>query len=324
MGKKDMKDRLFFSDKERFAELINQCVYHGERILLSENLEFLKRKYPSLTGTSGEKERDIVVRDQKSNICYGLEIETESDYSMPERVMVYDACEYEYQIKEIDKKHMSESDYDSYREKKSRMKENDFLLPIITVVLYLGEGHWKSRCRLTEMFPIQIREWKLQEEYLNEYNFPLIEADFVNPENYRTDLREFFQAMQCRQDREQLASLFQAERFQNLSIETVQEIAVHLRMKGLIWKIKREVESVAMCKAVDDWLADERNKGRQEGIKEGEMKGVKKGIKEGKKKGKKEEKLQIIKRMQAEGMEESLIRRVTKCTKAELAAAAGE
>ena len=87
-----------------------------------------------------------------------------------------------------------------------------------------------------------------------------------------------------------------------------------------------------MCKAVDDWLADERNKGRMEGIREGEMKGelkgVKKGIKEGKKKGKKEgkkeEKLQIIKRMQAEGMEESLIRRVTKCTKAELEAAAGE
>lgn len=231
MGKKDMKDRPFFSDKDRFAELINQYIYHGERILLSENLELLKRRYSSLTGISGEKERDIVMRDRKHNICYGLEIETESDYSIPERVMVYDVCEYEYQIKEIDKRHMSEGDYNGYREKKSRMKEIDSLIPIITVVLYLGEGHWEGRRRLTEMFPMQIREWELQEEYLNEYNFPLIEADFVNPENYRTGLREFFQAMQCRQDRKQLAGLFQTERFQKLSIETVQEIVVHLRMK---------------------------------------------------------------------------------------------
>lgn len=79
--------------------------------------------------------------------------------------------------------------------------------------------------------------------------------------------------IECRQDRKQLAGLFQTERFQNLSVETVQEIAVHLRMKGLTRKIKREAESVAMCKAVDDWLADERNEGRQDGIREGEMKG---------------------------------------------------
>lgn len=98
--------------------------------------------------------------------------------------------------------------------------------------------------------------------------------------------------------------------------EAQEEIAVHLSMKGLmrkIEKIKTEEGSVAMCRAVKEWLEDERNQGRLEGIKEGEMRGVKRG--------KKEEKQQIIKRMQAEGLEENLIRRMTKCTKAELAAA---
>ncbi len=303
MGKKDMKDRPFFSDKERFVELINHSVYHGKKILLPENLEPLSRKYTLLSGTFGEKERDIVMKDRKHNIYYGMEIETESDYSMPERVLVYDACEYEYQIKEIHKRHMEKGDYGSYREKKSRMKAEDLLLPMITVVLYLGEGHWESRRRLTEMFHIPDGKGKALKKYPNDYDFPLIEADFMDPENYRTDLREFFLAMQCRQDKEQLAKLFQTERFQNLSIETVQEIAVHLRMKGLIQKIDKE-EKVSMCKAVDDWLADERNKGKRE--------------------GKKEEKLQIIRRMQAEEMEESLICRLTRCTKAEFAAALGK
>lgn len=87
---------------------------------------------------------------------------------------------------------------------------------------------------------------------------------------------------------------------------------MHLSMKGLmrkIEKIKTEEGGVAMCRAVKEWLEDERNQGRREGIREG------------KKEGKKEEKQQIIKRMQAEGLEENLIRRMTKCTKAELAAA---
>jgi len=38
MGKKDMTGRTFFSDRERFAELINVHLYHGEKILLPENL----------------------------------------------------------------------------------------------------------------------------------------------------------------------------------------------------------------------------------------------------------------------------------------------
>lgn len=96
MGKMDVKDRPFFSDAGRFAELINRNIYHGKKILLPENLELLRRRYPSLSGTSGNKERDVLMRDKRGNICYGMEIETESDCSMPERIMTYEACEYEY------------------------------------------------------------------------------------------------------------------------------------------------------------------------------------------------------------------------------------
>ena len=313
MGRQDTKDRPFFSDEGRFAELINRNVYRGEKILLPENLTLLRRVYPSLSGASGEKERDVVMKDRKLNICYGLEIETESDYSMPERVMVYDACEYEYQIREIHKRHMSDGDYDSYREKKSRMKEADFLLPMITTVLYLGEVHWEAHYKLSQMLWHSVEERALSVVGFQDYSFPLIEADFVKPEDYQTDLRDFFQAMQCRRDKKRLIKLLQTERFLHLDRQTEQVIAVHLNMKGLLQKMEKENKS--MCKAVQDWIEDERNKGRREGIKEGKR--------EGKKEGKKEEKLQIIRRMQEKGLEESLIRQMTKCTKAEFAAVAG-
>lgn len=56
--------------------------------------------------------------DERKKIYYGLEIETESDYSIPERIMVYDVSEYEEQIKEIHKKNKENKRYKTYREKK--------------------------------------------------------------------------------------------------------------------------------------------------------------------------------------------------------------
>lgn len=103
MGKKDIVDRPFFSDRERFAELVNAVLYGGRQILLPENLVLHRRKYPSLSSAGGESERDVLMEDAVQNICYGIEIETESDYSMPERVINYDACDYGFQMRELDR-----------------------------------------------------------------------------------------------------------------------------------------------------------------------------------------------------------------------------
>lgn len=305
MGKKDIVDRPFFSDCERFAELINCSVYGGEEILSPKDLNLLHRKYPSLSGASGENERDVLMRDRKHNICYGIEIETESDYSMPERVMVYDICEYEYQIKELHKEHIDRKDYKNYREKKSRMKESDILLPIVTVVLYLGEGRWEGRLRLSQMFGKAENMKNLIGARLHDYDFPLIEADYVNPEDYKTDLKEFFQAMQCRDDRKGLERLFKTERFQNIRLETARAIAVHLNVKELIHKMDKE--ELPMCRAFEELMEEKRQEGKIKGISE----------------GKREEKVLIIKRMIKEGLDEALISRVTKCTKEEYTMAAG-
>ncbi len=60
MGRKDIADRLYFSDCRRFAELINVVLYHGEEVLLPGNLSLLRRKYPSLSSACGELERSFI------------------------------------------------------------------------------------------------------------------------------------------------------------------------------------------------------------------------------------------------------------------------
>lgn len=300
MRKKDIVDRPYFSDCERFAELMNVALYHGERVLRAEDLVLQRRKYLSLSSTYGEMERDVLMKDARQNIYYGIEIETESDYSMPQRVMAYDTCEYEYQMKQLDRGHRDRKDYQGYRERKSRMKESDYLLPTVTVVLYLKEGHWEGRRKLSQLFRVSGESRKLLGGKLHDYSFPLIEADHVNPEDYSTDLKEFFQAMQCRRDREKLKALFQTEAFQCLSTETAHTIARHLHIERLIYKMERE--ELPMCKAFDDLMKEERREGRREGKRE----------------GRREEKIRIIRQMVKEGLDESLIRRMTKCTEEEL------
>ena len=83
MGKIDIVDRPYFSDRERFAELMNVALYHGERVLRPGDLVLRRGKYPALSHAYSEMERDVLMTDTRQNICYGIEIETESDYGMP-------------------------------------------------------------------------------------------------------------------------------------------------------------------------------------------------------------------------------------------------
>ncbi len=309
MGRKNIVDRPYFSDCRRFAEVINVMLYGGKRVVLPENLRLRQRRYPSMSGDSGEMERDILMEDVGGRVCYGIELETESDYSMPERIMVYDACDYEYQIKKLAQGHRDRKEYCSYREKKSRIKESDEILPMVTVVLYLGEGHWKGRRRLSQMCRGGEELGRLAGEGFYDYGFCLAEADYLNPEEYRTDLKEFFQAMQCRGDREKLRRLFRTDGFQRLGAETEHVIARHLHIKRLLYKVEKE--ELPMCKAFDELMREERQAGRKEGKREGKREGIK------------EERLLVIGRMIMKGFDEAQIRELTNCTRKELAAAAG-
>lgn len=306
MGRKDLAGKEFFADRERFAELMNVILYRGEDVVRAQNLIRMERTYPSPL-RDGEKSRDVLMKDTKQNICYGLELETEADYSMPERVLSYDVCEWETQIREIGKQRdRKEMDY---RDKKSRLRLKDSLMPVVTVVLYLGGGHWQGSRRLSELFSISPQSRKRLNDLLPDYGFPLAEADYVDAGICKTDLREFFHAMQCRTDKGKLRALLHTERFSNLKEETEWAIAVYLDRKHLIKKMKQE--GIGMCQALDELMEDKKQEGKREGKREGRLA------------GRKEEKRVIISRMLQEGMDKALIRRVTDCTEAEVELAAG-
>lgn len=196
----------------------------------------------------------------QSIVCYGLELEESVDYSMPERMLSYDTGEYERQIREIVSRHTEKKEYGNYQEKKSRMKAEDRLSRVINLVLYLGEGHWDGPRKMSELFEEKKENVTSGSE---EYALYIIEADYVNPDDYETDLKEFFLALQCRNDKKRFKELFKKESFQNLSAETQRAILVTLKLELVIEK--KEMGGISMCRAFEELMHDQKEEGREEG-----------------------------------------------------------
>lgn len=265
MGKIDVCNKAYFSDRHRFADLINVHIYQGSKVVFYEDLRRVRGKYPSISSASGEKERDILMEHEEFLLYYGLELEESIDYSMPERVLSYDAGEYERQIREIVSWHKEKNEYKDYQEKKSRLKPEDRLRRVINLVLYLGEGHWDGPRKMSELFEEKIENPVYGNE---EYELHIIEADYVNPEDYETDLKEYFLALQCRNDKKRLQELFKKKSFQNLSEETQRAILVTLKLEAVI--ARKEMEGITMCRAFEELLHDQKEEGKEEGREEGE------------------------------------------------------
>lgn len=272
MGKYDNVDRDYFSVKKRFAELISVGIYHKKLTVREEELEKTEGTYPSLSNLSGKKERDGIFLCHGQKVKYGLEIENCTDYGMPHRMFTYDACDYEKQTTDLYKTHQAQKDLKSYEEIKSKMKPSDKLYPVVNMLLYLGQGHWKGGRALRDMFDVPEQYQPFLYDKIQNYSFAIIEADKVNPNDFHTDLKQFFMALQCRSDKNKLNELFERKDFQNLNLDTQHMITVHLDMKQLEKKVMEEKKE--MCKAYRELIRDWKQEGFSQGINQGINQGI--------------------------------------------------
>ncbi|MBR1852426.1 MAG: hypothetical protein IJ794_04525 [Lachnospiraceae bacterium] len=266
MGKYDNVDREYFTDPERAAELFSAGVYHWRLHIGREELKTIERTYPSLNSLSDRLERDAIFLCEKQHVKYGLEIETHADYGIPRRFLTYDACEYEREAEEIQNEHMQQRDLQKFDEIKSGMKPSDSYYPVINLLLYLGKGHFRGSETLRELFAVPQKIKPFVFEKIQNYSYALMEAEYVDPEEFRTDLRYFFRAMQCRNDKAKLKALLADREYEHLGRAVQKVIVIHMGIKALIKKVIEEDEE--MCKAYRDLIADERAEARQTGIQQ--------------------------------------------------------
>lgn len=269
---KDLVDYKYLSDNLRYADLFNGVLFGGEEVLAAESLTGEDTKLVlSPEGQNRGRYRDVIRKYEKdvSYAVLGVENQEAVDYTMPFRIMEYEAGEYSRQLSEIRKSHERLKDVvgDEYL---CRFKKSDKIHPCITLVLYWGDN-WDGSRTLKEMMHLEDLPEPLG-NYVNDYPIHLVNVkELEDTSVFKTDLRLVFDFMKQSKDRAGMRKLLQEnEEYKNVSRDAYEMMRVHTNFRELDKLIeeneKKEEEEVDMCQAIREMMEEEREIGIEQGI----------------------------------------------------------
>ena len=172
MREKDITEKALENYNEVFADIVNALVFDGEKIVKGTELEQVlpRESYNNSEGEIHEQERDVVKAWKNGRIRIALlamENQTDVDYDMPLRVISYDGVSYGTQVN-------------------NKMQKSRY--PVITLVLYFGDGPWTGPRSLKERLTIPERA----ERFVNDYKLHIIEVGQLSREEierFQSDFR---------------------------------------------------------------------------------------------------------------------------------------
>ena len=303
MGKYDRCMKAYLQDKRRFADLFNGSCFQGRQVIRAEDLEEASGSYVAAEegqpGKSLQKGteifRDVKMRYRSGMILQVLAVENQSyiDYGMPVRCMGYDAAEYHRQLKAkkrrwnlMNRRQKGSSIISgavsaaTSHEKLSGILKPDRLQPVYTVCLYSGTDPWDGPRTLSDMMAFHpndnylrflFRDYPLNLFCVNEHS---------GFDEFHTDLRQLFRAMNCRKDKQKLTELMGDKLYSHLNEDTWDAIAVMtdnaalLQNKEAFRNTYGNQEGFNMCQALDELMADKMNEGILIGKHEGKHEGI--------------------------------------------------
>ncbi len=158
----------------------------------------------------------------------------------------------------------------------SGMAKDEKLNPVTTIVFYHGEDPYDGCTNLHDMLEFN-KENKTFKRFVADYHINLFKAEDLDENMFETGLHELIGFLKHRNDKQGLINFIEQdkERIQNMDEATLDVVSVMLSIPAFITKgeDKMEGEEHNLCKALTEWLADER----EAGIKEGERKGREEG-----------------------------------------------
>lgn len=147
MAKTDELMKKLFKHKEIFADLFNATLFNGKQIIKAEKLAELNTENihvdesisSNVNPSILKRYRDLCMRQDDSvlQIILGCENQSEIDYSMPIRTMLYDALKYTEQQNNLELRKRKDGTY--YH---SKLRKDDKVLPVLTLIFYYGDKEW--------------------------------------------------------------------------------------------------------------------------------------------------------------------------------------
>ena len=275
--KPDVILKNFWKNNERFADLFNAVLFHGEQLLNPSDLMEADTDISSIVTFKEHTETVQKILDVVKKTAYGidfviwgLENQMHTHYAMHLRHMLGDALGYFKEYTELTKKNKHEKYLDNSREFLSGMKKTDRLHPVITLCVYYGEEPWDGPFSLLDMLEIP-EELK---PLVCDYKMNLLQVrDSENYLFHSKDVNTVFDITR---------NIFQKKHKKINDAYWNQEISSELGLvigsitasQQLIDRaLERKGGTFVMCKALEEWEEEIKLKYLHEGLREGKREG---------------------------------------------------
>lgn len=274
---KDLCGNVFFSDNERYADIINGLGCDGVPFVRGEDLqEFDTRTY--LRGRRGpgrrRKRGKLLYRDMVRKTPFGvnfaiigIENQEEIDYALPLRTMCYDAGTYEKQAAAVRRRVRKHAGGLTPGEYLYGFRKDSRLFPTVTFVLYYGEKEWDGAKDLHGLLDFTDIPDSLREKVSN-YRIHVIEVRKLTDTNiFRTDVKQVFDFIRFSGDKKKLKALMESDPAYAFLEEDAYDMVAGCAGEEEMFRIKdkyRKGGKVDMCQGLREWIADERQEGKAE------------------------------------------------------------
>lgn len=276
----DLLLKCYFSDNERYADLINGLGFGGRQVVKASDLTELDSQtgqYERAVSRSGTvygktRNRDLI-RKTAFGVNFaviGIENQEQVHYLMPLRIMTYDSGEYQRQAAQIKRRVHKQSGITN-AEYLSGFTKDSKLYPCVTFVLFYGE-EWDGSHDLHGILdfadiPAELRG------LVSNYSINVIEIrKLESTDNFHTDLKQVFDFIRFSKDKQKLKELVENDSTYQEMEESAYDVAVAFSGAEELVDIKKNYKkerNVNMCQALKEMLQDERDEGRVEGRIEG-------------------------------------------------------
>lgn len=279
--KADVILKDFWRQNERFADLFNAVIFRGKQVIKPEDLTERDTDMSGIIQFKGYQETLERTRDVVKKMAYGVEfavlgIESQQKihYAMPLRTMLYDSLGYLKEYQEITRIRKAERGKMTEDEFLSKMRKEDRLYPIISIVLYYSEKSWDGPTCLKDMIVEMPEE---MERIFSDYKMNLVQIR--ESEQYTFHNEEVRAVFEISREifNGNLDKINEKYRNRDLTPELITVIGKITDSAELVRQGK--IEEVAnMCTALEKWEKENIERGTKRGIEIGTNKGIAKMV----------------------------------------------
>lgn len=183
MGQKDMVEKLLEDNPEVFADIFNNCLFNGKKVIDPNDLveTRLKSAYRAVDDKIHEMERDVakIWKNSVTLALFGIENQTVVDEYMPLRVLAYDGASYRSQLLNT-------------KEERLKKKIPKEIYPVVSLVLYFGKEPWNQPKTLKEVIAKHLDIPEELKSYINDYKIHVVDISSLTEEqirNFESDFR---------------------------------------------------------------------------------------------------------------------------------------